>query len=140
MSEANKQVVSRGYEARSSGRIGEWIDTLDPEIEWDISGYPMPEFPVRGRGRDAFVSHITTYWSRWNDYAQAVQEMIDVGDDVVVVLHESARLRNSDKVLEHDIATVWTVRDGRRIRFRAFECRDDAMKAVGLQAESTAPG
>ena len=132
MSQQTMELVSRGYEARSSGRISEWIDTLDPDIEWDISGYPLPEFPVTGRGRDTFVRHITTYWSRWNDYAQAVEEMFDVGDEVVVVLHECARLRNSDTVLEHDVATVWTVRDGLRVRFRAFESRDDALKAVGL--------
>ncbi len=134
MSQDNMRLVTHGHEARSSGKIGEWIDTLDPDIEWDISGYPLPEFPVRGRGRDAFVRHITTYWSRWNDYAQAVEEMIDVGEEIVVVLHERAHLRNSDKVLEHDVAAVWTVRDGVRVRFRAFESRDDALRAVGLDA------
>jgi ketosteroid isomerase-like protein len=132
MSEENIELVTRGHEARSSGRVGEWIDTLDPEIEWDISGYPLPGFPVRGKGRDAFVGHITNYWSRWNDYAQDVAEMIDVDDEIVVVLHEHARLRNSDKLVEQDVAAVWTVRDGARIRFRAFASREDALKAVGL--------
>lgn len=131
MSEEDMELVTRGHEARSSGRVGEWIDTLDPDIEWDISGYPLPEFPVRGKGRDAFVGHITAYWSRWNDYSQAVEEMIDVGNEIVVVLHERARLRNSDKVVEQDVAAVWTVRDGVRIRFRAFGSRDDALRAVG---------
>jgi ketosteroid isomerase-like protein len=138
MSEENKELVTRGHKARSSGRVGEWINTLDPDIEWDISGYPLPEFPERGRGRDAFVGHITTYWSRWNDYAQAVDEMIDAGDEIVVVLHEQARLRNSDKVVERNVTAVWTVRDGVRIRFRAFGDRDDALKAVGLAEQPAA--
>ena len=34
--------------------------------------------------------------------------MIDVGDEVVVVLHEHARKRNSDTDVERDVATVWT--------------------------------
>ena len=77
----NIDVVRRGAEARSAGRFGEWIDTLDPNIEWDISGYPLPDFPERGSGRDLFIAHVTKYWSRWNDYAQTVERTIEAGDD-----------------------------------------------------------
>jgi ketosteroid isomerase-like protein len=130
----NVEVVQRGAAARSAGRIGEWINTLDPNIEWDISGYPLPEFPVRGSGRDAFVRHITKYWSLWNDYAQTVEKTIDVGDDVLVVLRECARMRNSDAPVEREVATIWTIHDGVRVRFRAFERPADALKAVGMDA------
>jgi ketosteroid isomerase-like protein len=132
VSQENLDVVQRGHEARSAGRIGEWIDTLDPNIEWDISGYPLPEFPERGSGRDLFVGHITKYWSLWNDYAQSVVRTMDVGDDVVVFLHETACLRQSDEVIERDVAMIWTIHDGVRVRFRAFEHQEDALKAVGI--------
>ena len=133
MSQENIEVVRRGAEARSAGRIGEWIDTLDPDIEWDISAYPLPEFPLKGRGRDAFVGHITKYWSLWNDYAQTVEKTVDVGDEVVVFLHEYARKRNSDAAVERDVATIWTIRDGVRVRFRAFQDPADALKALGIE-------
>jgi ketosteroid isomerase-like protein len=133
VSRENIEVVRRGQEARSAGRIGEWIGTLDPDIEWDISGYPLPEFPERGSGRDAFVGHITKYWSLWNDYSQSVVKTVDVGDDVVVFLRERARLRHSDTAVERDVATVWTIHNGVRVRFRAFERPADALKAVGME-------
>ena len=132
MTRDNIEVVRRGQEARSAGRVGEWIDTLDSDIEWDISGYPLPDFPEHGNGRDAFIRHVTKYWSRWNDYAQTVERTIDVGNDVVVILRERARLRNSDAVVDREVATIWTVRDGVRVRFRAFERPADALKAVGI--------
>jgi ketosteroid isomerase-like protein len=132
MTRENLEVVRRGQEARSAGRIVEWIDTLDPDIEWDISGYPLPDFPERGRGRDAFVGHITKYWSLWNDYAQTVERTVDLGDDIVVVLRERARLRHSDELVEREVATIWTIHDGVRVRFRAFEHPADAMRAVGV--------
>jgi ketosteroid isomerase-like protein len=132
VSRENVEVVQRGQQARSAGRIAEWVATLDPDIEWDISGYPLPEFPERGSGRDAFVGHITKYWSLWNDYTQTVKRTVDVGDDVVVVLRECARLRNSDALMEREVATIWTIHDGVRVRFRAFESPDAALKALGV--------
>jgi ketosteroid isomerase-like protein len=137
VSEENTEVVRRGQEARSAGRIGEWIDTLDPDIEWDITGYPMPDFPERGKGRAEFVAHVTKYWSLWNDYSQTVAKTYDVGDDVLVVLHEHARMRKSDEAIERDVATIWTIQNGRRVLFRAFEDPAEAMKIAGL-AESHA--
>lgn len=131
MTDQNKQVVQRGHEARTTGRIGDWLETLDPDIEWDISGYPVAGFPQRGRGRNEFVAHVSKYWSLWNDYSQNVTEMIDAGDNVVVVLREHARLRNSDADLEREVAAVWTMENGKRVRFRAFATREDAMRAVG---------
>lgn len=130
MTDENKQVVERGHEARTTGRIGDWIETLDPEIEWDISGYPVAGFPQRGSGRNEFVAHVSKYWSLWNDYSQGVKEMIEEGDNVVVVLSEHARLRNSDADLEREVALVWTIEEGRRVRFRAFASREAALQAV----------
>jgi ketosteroid isomerase-like protein len=132
VSQENIEVVLHGYEARSAGRVGEWIQTLDPNIEWDISGNPLPEFPERGRGRDEFVGHVTKYWSLWNDYAQTVEKTFDVGDDVVVVLRERVRLRHSDEVVERETATIWTIKDGVRVRFRAFEHPADALRVAGI--------
>jgi ketosteroid isomerase-like protein len=133
MSDSNRQVVQRGYEARSAGRIGAWLDTLDPEIEWDISAFPVEGFPERGTGRGEFVGYVTRYWSIWNDYAQDVAEMIEAGDRVVVVLREHARVRNSDLDVEREVATVWTIANGRRVRFEAFPDRAQALRAAGVE-------
>lgn len=132
MSETNREVVQRGYEERSAGRIAAWMETLDPDIEWDIEAFPIDGFPVRGAGRSEFVGHVTRYWSIWNDYSQDVEEMIEAGDRVVVVLREHARKRNSDVDIEREVATVWTISGGRRVRFEAFPSRAEALRAVGI--------
>jgi ketosteroid isomerase-like protein len=132
----HKHVVERGHEARTTGRIADWIETLDPGIEWDISGYPVAGFPQRGSGRNEFVAYVSKYWSLWNDYSQDVAEMIEEGDEVIVVFREHARLRNSDADLERELAAVWTIRDDRRVRFRAFASRDAALQAVRGESAS----
>jgi ketosteroid isomerase-like protein len=128
----NIDVVRRGQEARSTGRFYEWIHTLDPDIEWDISGHPLPDFPECGVGRDLFIGHVAKYWSRWNDYAQTVKRTIEVGDDVVVILLERARERNSDGRRPRSRNSLNRPRYGVRVRFRAFEDSADALRAAGI--------
>jgi ketosteroid isomerase-like protein len=136
VSDINKQVVQRGHEARTKGRIVDWIETLDPEIEWDISGYPVAGFPLRGTGRNEFVAHVAKYWSMWNDYSQDVEEMMEQGDNVIVVLCEHAQLRSSDADLEREVAAVWTIENGKRVRFRAYASREAALEAVRGESAS----
>jgi uncharacterized protein len=132
MSEENVEILRRGFELFQDGRIDEWVQTLDTDIEWDISAHPLPDFPNTGSGRDAFVGHMGNYLSGWNDYETSIKELIDRGDDVVAIMHERARMRGSDMTLDRDLPNVWTVRDGRAVRFRVFKTRDQALEAAGL--------
>jgi ketosteroid isomerase-like protein len=133
MSQENVEAVKRSFELWRDGSIGEWIETLDPDIEWDVSAHPLPDFPNRGSGRDAFLRHLGDYVSGWNDYEVSSRELIDAGDEVLLILHERARMRDSDMMLDRDLPTVWTVRDGRAVRHRVFKTRADALEAVGLR-------
>jgi ketosteroid isomerase-like protein len=132
MSQENVEFVRASFELWRDGRTGEWIETLDADIEWDISAHPLPDFPDRGSGRDAFVGHMGDYLSGWTDYEASSKELIDGGDDVVVIMQERARMPDSDMMLDRDLPNVWTVRDGRAVRFRVFKTRTEALEAVGL--------
>ena len=105
MSQENVEVVSASVELWCDGRMSEWIATLDADIEWDISAHPLPDFPDRGRGRAAFVAHMGGYLSGWIAYEASGKELIDRGDDVVLILHERARMPDSDMTLDRDLPT-----------------------------------
>ena len=132
MSQENVELVRRSFELWQDGRVDAWIETIDAGVEWDISAHPLPDFPNSGIGRDALVGHMAAYLSGWNDYEVSNKETIDGGDDVVMIMHERARMRGSDMVLDRDLPTVWTVRDGRAVRYRVFKTRADALEAAGL--------
>jgi ketosteroid isomerase-like protein len=59
-------------------------------------------------------------------------EMIDAGDSVVVIATFQARGRGSSVDLEKFEPHIWTIRDGKIVRFQWFNDRDEAMKAAGL--------
>jgi ketosteroid isomerase-like protein len=132
MSQENVEVIRASFEFWRDGRMGEWIETLDADIEWDISAHPLPDFPDRGSGREAFVGHMGNYLSGWTDYEASTKELIDRGDNVVVILHERARMPDSDMMLDRDLPTVWAVRTGRAVRLQVFKTRAEALEAVGL--------
>ena len=133
MSEENVELVRQGFEHWRSGKLHEWIKTVDPDVEWDLSAHPLPDFPDRGSGRDALVSHLADYLTGWNDYEVTAGELIDGGDEVILLVHERARMRASDATLDRDLPTVWTIRDGLSVRLRVFKTRAQALEAAGLE-------
>jgi ketosteroid isomerase-like protein len=133
MSQENVEVVRGNFELLwRDGRFDEWIETLDPDIEWDISAHPLPDFPNTGSGRDAFVRHLATYLRGWNDYEVSIKELIGREEEVVLIQHERARMRDTEVVLDRDLPTVVTVRGGRAVRYRVFKTRADALEAAGI--------
>ena len=108
---------------------------IDPNIGWDISTHPLPDVPNLGRGRDALLTDmLATYLAGWNDYSAEVKELIDAGDQVIMVLHETAKMGETNVPLDRDLVQVWTVRDGRLSFLRVFPTKAEALDATGLSA------
>ena len=132
MSQENVEIVRTAYAAFQAGDP-DWSSWVHPDITWDFSAYPLADLPSKGQGREALLSEvIETYFSGWVDYRGEIVETIDVGDDVVVILHEKARMRGSEVTLERDVAHVWTVREGKWVRWLILPDRDAALEAAGL--------
>jgi ketosteroid isomerase-like protein len=132
MSEEDLQVVRRGLEAWMRGDLEGLLKTTDPAIGWDISTHPLPDVPNQGRGREAFTTELlATYRSGWNDYSAELNEVLEVGEDVLVVLHETATMRDTGVPLERDLVQLWTVRSGKAVFLRVFQTKADALEAAG---------
>jgi ketosteroid isomerase-like protein len=61
--------------------------------------------------------------------------VIDAGDQVVVVHYERGRGKGSGVEVEHRVANVFDLRDGRVIRKRPFANRSEALAAAGLREQ-----
>jgi ketosteroid isomerase-like protein len=131
MSEENLEIVRRAWEAWQQGEP--WAEFLDPDFEWDFSTIPSLDLPVRGRGREDHVRLMDRYRRAWIDYEMAPKELIDAGDNVVVVLHETTGARGTEALIERDLFVVWTFREGKAVRLEIFSTRDEALEAAGLR-------
>jgi len=53
---------------------------------------------------------------------------VDAGDHVVLVVRETAKMRDTRR---RDLVHVWTVRDGLGLFLRVFKTKREAVEAVG---------
>jgi hypothetical protein len=52
---------------------------------------------------------------------------------VIVVLHETAQMRDTGVALDRELVHLWTVRDGRGAFLRVFRTRAEALAAAGIE-------
>ena len=75
---------------------------------------------------------LATYMSGWNDYSAELKELVDADDQVVVVLHEIAKMRDTGVALDRDLVQLWTLRNRRATSLRVFKTKAEALEAAGL--------
>ena len=69
----------------------------------------------------------------WTTYRIEAEDVIDLGDRVLVLAHVFGRLEGSQAEVENTVASVWTLRDGKIARAEFYIDRAEALKAVGLE-------
>ena len=143
MSKVNVEIVRAVVEAyRTPGAMevvasGELdLSWVDPEVEWDASRLVemIPDLAGLYRGHDG----VRTYWRRWfdawSDLEFEVEDFRDAGDDTVVLIHnQRQRGRHSGIWTELPAyAQVFTLREGKLVRWCTFPDQPSALPAVGL--------
>jgi ketosteroid isomerase-like protein len=133
MSEETVELAREGFKLWQRGDAEAFLSLIDPQVEWDLSAYPVPGVEPRGSGVDGLVRMFAAYLSGWNEYRLEAKEFIDAGDTVIAMLHETVRVGDSSDTLQRDVPYVWTFRDGRLCRFRVFQSKQEALEAAGLR-------
>jgi ketosteroid isomerase-like protein len=132
MSQENVEIAREVFRRFHAGDQT-WVEWVDPDVGWDFSAYPLADLPSSGSGRERLLSDVLdTYFSGWLSYEGEIVETVDAGDDIVVIIHEAARMRGSDAMLERDIAHIWTFREGKWVFWRILPDREAALEAAGL--------
>jgi ketosteroid isomerase-like protein len=69
----------------------------------------------------------------WKTYRVETEDVIDLGDWVLVLVHAFGRLEGSQGDVQNTSASLWTVRDGKIARVEFYIDRAEALKAAGLE-------
>jgi ketosteroid isomerase-like protein len=102
------------------------------------------DFVARASGLDQFdvvgLAGLQAAWAEWlapwETYRTEIEDVIDAGDDVVVLTRDFGRRRDMDAEVAVLGAAVWTVRDGRVARAAFYADRAEGLAAAGLADSS----
>ena len=128
MTDANAEIVRRFYETWSRGELPGPADCMDPDIE-----YVNPEGaiePGTRRGIAEFSAALSKTFEAWEYWRAEPEELREVGDHVVAVLTYRTKGRGSGVEIEGRESALWTLRDGKVIRYEWFHGVDDAAAAA----------
>ena len=127
MSQENVEVVRRIYSAWLAGTSARGF--MDPEIEY----VNPPDAVETGtlRGPESFRLIRDAY----DDVEVRPERFVDAGDDVVVVGKLTGTSHGARVPIEREQGYVWTIRDGKAVRFQWFNTAPEALQAVGLNSD-----
>jgi ketosteroid isomerase-like protein len=132
MSQENVEVVRSIYEAWAADRSA--APFIDRDLEYVNPPYAIEPGTRIGRHYLRKVTEI------FPNVRFEIERYIDAGDDVVVIAKQFGRGSTSGVETETRMGYVWTVAEGKAIRFRWFNDAAEALEAVGLSEQDAHAG
>jgi ketosteroid isomerase-like protein len=129
MSQQNVEIVRCIYDAYVSGDFEAAFSRIDPDVTFDVSIHPEGEVY---RGHQGVAEALRTWTGTWEGFRLEVQELIDAGDHIIGVEHQSGRGRGSGLPLSQTYFSVFTIADAQVTRIAWVQSRADALEAAGL--------
>jgi ketosteroid isomerase-like protein len=131
VSRDNVEIVKEFSALFESGDRASWRRHFDEDVIWDTS---QSDLLMAGlyHGHDGVERFFSDWLSTWDEFKIEHREWIDAGDHVVVAFHQRGRGKGSGIVIDRDFFGVYDLRDGKVIRYRAFESRKAALEAAGI--------
>jgi ketosteroid isomerase-like protein len=123
------QFLRAGYEALERGDLETFKALSRERLAADFEFHLVWDGRVL-KGFEGTMEWISDTRETWDDYNQEITELIDLGEEVVVVLRLSARGGGSGVPVAQELAVVWTFHDGKAIRARSFTSREEALEAA----------
>jgi ketosteroid isomerase-like protein len=128
MSEGDAERLRMGYAAFNHGGVEAILESLDPQIHVR-ERQTMPDRATY-HGREGFRKLFQVILEVFDDVQFEVEEVIDHGPQVVVVLRQLIRGRGSGISMGAQTVHLWVMRDGRPIALSIFGTRAQALAAL----------
>ena len=133
MSRENVELVRRwaaNFEAGGFEGVEPALDSLlAPSAEWIED--PLWPGSATVRGRETIKTRVREYFESF-DWSMPLEEVVDAGDDVVVIIHARGRGESSGLETAMQMAVVLTF-EGRQVtRWRWFLNPAQALEAVSV--------
>jgi ketosteroid isomerase-like protein len=138
MPQENVDSVRAVYDEWAKGNFRAGVDLYDPLVLF----VPLEDFPAAGHylGREGVSEFMRGFLAAWTKLTMTAEELVAVGDSVVVTTRWRGVGKESGAVTEKLVFDVWTFRGRAVTRVEFFTDQADALEAVGLSEEGAHAG
>jgi uncharacterized protein len=137
MSKENIELARKVFKAFERRDLSQLEEFCQPDIEMDWSRRLLD--PIVTQGYEGIRGFFAEVESLFDEAVFEEEEILEFGNDVLVVSTGRFRGRASGIEVTARAANVWTIRDGKLARFRFYQSKEDALKdleAEGAQASA----
>jgi uncharacterized protein len=131
VSERNVEVVREMHERFAAGDREFWREVFAEDIVWDTSATSMVTAGMY-EGHAGMERFFIDWLGTWKDLTFEPLEYIDAGDSVISIFGWSGRGKGSGVRTETTMFAVYDVEDGRIVRYRQYDTREEALEAAGV--------
>jgi ketosteroid isomerase-like protein len=130
MSRENLEALRRVYEGWGRGDFR----TSEPVLDENVTLVVRPGFPTEGVwvGLSGMREHMAQILDAWDSFAIAAESFREVGDTVLVAVHQTGTGAGSGAPAEMRYFQLWSFRAGKAIRLEVIADEPEALEAVGL--------
>lgn len=117
MAENNTQVIMKLYEAFARRDLPALLQWVDPEIEIRQT----TQLPWGGtyQGQQGLMSFAAKLLENLDSRVE-MEEFVEAGESVVAIGHTRGQVRANHREFNVRAVHVWTVREGKALRFEAY--------------------
>jgi ketosteroid isomerase-like protein len=124
----NLEVVQALFDAWFRGEEATQSALVDPDVV--VTQFPEQVDARPYHGREGFRAVVADWVGTWDDYSLEILDMREIGEHVVVSLHQAGRGKASGARMEGHAWFVVTLRDGKVTRLRMFSSEAQALEAT----------
>ena len=132
MSQENVALVEGIYRSFAAGDVPAVLGAMSPDIEWnEAENFPYADGNPYV-GPDAVVKGVfARLGGDWEDFAVAVDEILDAGDTVVALGHYRGTCRATGRPVDAQLAHIWRIENGKAKGFQQLTDTLQFARATG---------
>jgi ketosteroid isomerase-like protein len=106
------------------------LESFAADVEWDYTVFPDGRVV---HGHEGMARFLRRWIGTWEQYELVVDDVIEAGRDRVVALtRERGRGKGSDAYVELEAGFLFSLSEGKVVRFKGFLDRAAVLEAAGL--------
>ena len=134
----NVKLIKKFYKAMAENDWSAARTVLDPDIEWNETAAPGLWFNGKHYGSDdVFRKVIDPAYGKFEGFGLKMKRFYAMGQTVVAIGHFTGRGKLTQLKMNAPTAHVWTIVDGKAVRFHGFHDTLEWQVALGLTTVQT---